>query len=194
MDIIGFDQQIGFAKRITKAVAKQTAKRTAARPMVTKSTTARPMVTKPTTARPMVTKPTTARPMVTKPTTARPMVTKPTKFTKRIAPAQVPYKMSAKTTTDLKPTSAATNNAPLAVVKPNGHSIPVTTLTQTTNPNIVENVNPIQRSFMPVDLPYQQPKAKTKTVKLKNTNVSYKISTDMIEPPVDNGLQDYYGK
>jgi hypothetical protein len=65
-------------------------------------------------------------------------------------------------------------------------------------PAIVENLNPIQQSFLKTDLPYQfisknnfgQPRTKF----IKNTPLKFNIDIDQIQPPVDSGISDYYGK
>jgi hypothetical protein len=176
MDIIGFDAQIN-APTLFKGV------RTLAKKMVVKPA-AKPM------ARPV------AKPMVkpaAKPV-AKPMVRPAAKPVTKFAPAQVPFKVTAKTATNIKPTSSAASKAPLTVVKPSGQAIPVKTLEQTTNPAAVKSVSPIQRSFMPVDLPYQTPTPQPKPIRIKNTPYAYNINVNQIEPAVDAGVQDYYGK
>ena len=55
-------------------------------------------------------------------------------------------------------------------------------------------VSPVQRSFMPVDLPYQTPTPKSQIVRLTNTPFAYAVNIDMIEPAVDAGTGNYYGK
>lgn len=81
-----------------------------------------------------------------------------------------------------------------AIVKNTCQIVPISKLTQTTEPAEVLAANPVQRSYMPVDLPYQTIKSKSPRVKLKNTPFSYSADIDMIEPPVDSGISDYYGK
>jgi hypothetical protein len=65
-------------------------------------------------------------------------------------------------------------------------------------PAIVENLSPIQQSFLKTDLPYQvisknnygQPRTKF----IKNTPLKFNIDIDQIQPPVDSGISNYYGK
>lgn len=65
-------------------------------------------------------------------------------------------------------------------------------------PAIVKNLSSIQRSFLKTDLPYKiisknnfgQPKTKF----LKNSPLKFDISIDQIQPSVDFGIFDYYGK
>ena len=123
---------------------------------------------------------------------ARPMA-KPSKPVTKFAPAQVLYNRNAAT----RPAAAR----PMAIVKPSGaiipvqnKAIPVSQLTQTTNPRAVMNVSAVQRTFMPVDLPYQTPTPNSKIVRLVNTPYSYAVNIDMIEPSVDSGAGNYYGK
>jgi hypothetical protein len=65
-------------------------------------------------------------------------------------------------------------------------------------PAVVKNLNPTQRSFLKTDLPYQvisknnfgQPTTQV----IKNTPFKLNISVDQIQPPVDGGISNYYGK
>jgi len=65
-------------------------------------------------------------------------------------------------------------------------------------PAVVKNLNPTQRSFLKTDLPYQvisknnfgQPTTQV----IKNTPFKFNISVDQIQPPVDGGISNYYGK
>lgn len=65
-------------------------------------------------------------------------------------------------------------------------------------PELVQTVNPIQRSFLRTDLPYRpisknnygQPKTKV----IKNTPLKFNIDIDQIQPAVDSGISNYYGK
>jgi hypothetical protein len=67
-------------------------------------------------------------------------------------------------------------------------------LTKITNPSIVQNVSPIQRSFMPVDLPYETMSKKRYAMKIPATNFAMPTNIDLVQPPVDNGTSNYYGK
>jgi hypothetical protein len=66
------------------------------------------------------------------------------------------------------------------------------------SPAVVRNLNPTQRSFLKTDLPYQvisknnfgQPT----TQFIKNTPFKFNISVDQIQPPIDGGISNYYGK
>jgi hypothetical protein len=65
-------------------------------------------------------------------------------------------------------------------------------------PELVQRVDPIQRSFLKTDLPYRpisknnfgQPKTKV----IKNTPLKFNIDIDQIQPAVDSGISGYYGK
>jgi hypothetical protein len=65
-------------------------------------------------------------------------------------------------------------------------------------PVIVQELTPVQRSFLKTDLPYKiisknnfgQPTTKF----LKNTPLKFNIDIDQIVPSVDAGINDYYGK
>jgi hypothetical protein len=67
-------------------------------------------------------------------------------------------------------------------------------LTKITNPSIVQNVSPIQRSFMPVDLPYETMTKKRYAMKIPATNFAMPTNIDLVQPPVDGGTSNYYGK
>lgn len=67
-------------------------------------------------------------------------------------------------------------------------------LTKITNPSIVQNVSPIQRSFMPVDLPYETTSKKRYAMKIPATNFAMPTNIDLVQPPVDGGTSNYYGK
>lgn len=75
-------------------------------------------------------------------------------------------------------------------------SMPITAklLTMVTNPTAVKRANPVQRSFMPVDLPYKNFAPKTKRLKIPATNFSLTTDIDLIQPSVDGGTSNYYGK
>jgi hypothetical protein len=75
-------------------------------------------------------------------------------------------------------------------------TMPITAkaLTMVTNPTAVKSANPVQRSFMPVDLPYKNFAPKTKRLKIPATNFSLSTSIDLVQPSVDGGTSDYYGK
>lgn len=203
MDIIGFDAQINAPKALRRIISKMSPKPVAlrkitARPVV-RPVKARPVATRPVTTRP-VARPVTSRPVATRPSTARPSLMRTntmqpvaSRLTTKYAPAQVFYKTASSATMQ--------QNKPLAIVKPSGQvikvqnkALPVSKLTQTTNPNVVMSVSPIQRTFMPVDLPYQTPTNKSKIVRIANTPYAYAVNVDMIEPAVDSGAGNYYGK
>jgi len=72
--------------------------------------------------------------------------------------------------------------------------VPVSTLTRVTNPMQVNRATPIQKSFMPVDLPYQNFAPVTKPIKIPATNFTLPTNIDLVEPSVDAGTSNYYGK
>jgi hypothetical protein len=67
-------------------------------------------------------------------------------------------------------------------------------LIQTTNPSVVKSVSPVQRSFMPVDLPYETMSKKQTALRIPATNFAMPTNIDLIQPPVDGGNSNYYGK
>jgi hypothetical protein len=68
----------------------------------------------------------------------------------------------------------------------------------TPSPNVVRQLDPIQRSYLKTDLPYKvisrnnfgQPRTQI----IKNTPLRFNIDIDQIEPSVDAGMLNYYGK
>jgi hypothetical protein len=61
-------------------------------------------------------------------------------------------------------------------------------------PNQLLKMNDVKRSFAKVDLPFQKVTSATKFQKLKNTPLNLPVNINMIEPAVDSGIQNYYGK
>lgn len=61
-------------------------------------------------------------------------------------------------------------------------------------PQNMAQLNPIQQSFSKADLPYQPIIKKRPRIKLKNSPLTYSTSINMIEPSVDGGMSNYYGK
>jgi hypothetical protein len=216
MDIIGFNAQIAAPRKVAKFVKKVSAKLPAPTQKIVKRVVAptsnivkrvvaptknivkrvvaptKKMVVSPSTFSKMT--PGQRRAAVLQTTAIKPSIVKQKSslLKKKVVPAQIP--MTAKTRSNVLPTSRTSAKAPMAVVKRSGKSIPVSTLTKTTNPNIVQAASPVQQSFMPVDLPFKKVTPLSKLVKLKYTPISYSVSTDLIEPNVDSGVQNYYGK
>jgi hypothetical protein len=189
MDIIGFDAQINAPRAITKLINKSKAIRPVATAPIPVATAPRPVATAP---RPVTMAP---RPVVTTPkkvfSMPRPIAPRPVATAPR---PKANIKMTAKTFSNVMPTSPAADRAIMQIVKQNGKSIPVSSLRKTRNANIVEKVSPVQRSYMPVDLPYQKVTPKSKMVRIVNTPFVYPVNINMIEPAVDSGVSNYYGK
>lgn len=62
------------------------------------------------------------------------------------------------------------------------------------SPTLVKSLNEVQRSYLRTDLPYQKPSPAPRYAKIKNTPFSLPIEIDSIQPPVDAGMINYYGK
>jgi len=73
-------------------------------------------------------------------------------------------------------------------------AVPVSTLTRITNRMQVNKATPVQKSFMPVDLPYQNFAPVTKPMRIPATNFTLPTNIDLVEPSVDAGTANYYGK
>lgn len=62
-------------------------------------------------------------------------------------------------------------------------------------PALVNTLDPVQRSFLRTDLPYNRvPTQKPRLTRLKNTPFVLRSDIDAIQPPVDAGSGNYYGK
>lgn len=202
-DIIGFNDQIGRPKKqsvmtrvnrslspkikLQKPVVKQSVVRTTTPVSSGGGLTAKLKVAKQRQAvRPSVVRP-VLRPSVMRPA-AKPSVMRPA-----AKPAQIRMKSSANATS--VPSVQRRRVMPKqAVIKPSGQVIPVSRLVRTTAPAAVTRATPIQRSFMPVDLPYNKVQRPSKPMKLVATNFKLPVNIDMIQPPVDAGMSNYYGK
>ena len=86
-----------------------------------------------------------------------------------------------------RPTMVTKPSAPVKVFSTDGSLRNVT-------PSALKQMNDVQRSFARVDLPFQAVTPPTKRMRVKNTPLNLPININMIEPPVDAGVQDYYGK
>lgn len=86
-----------------------------------------------------------------------------------------------------KPTMVTRPSAPVKVFSTDGSLRNVT-------PSALKQMNDVQRSFARVDLPFQAVTPPTKRMRVKNTPLDLPININMIEPAVDAGVQDYYGK
>jgi len=88
----------------------------------------------------------------------------------------------------------AANMVRQAVPQKGGLFANIKKLIQTTNPSVVKAVSPVQRSFMPVDLPYETMSKKRYAMKIPATNFAMPTNIDLVQPPVDGGTSNYYGK
>lgn len=118
---------------------------------------------------------------------------------KNAIPKNAPIKVKEVTPTQLnqiKTAQAVQKQLPNveAIVNRDCQVLPITKLTQTTAPAQVLKASAVQRSFMPVDLPFQTVKSSSPRLRLKNTPFSFSTDIDMIQPPVDAGNKNYYGR
>ena len=109
---------------------------------------------------------------------------------KTIAPAQVPYNKRAIQNRLKQIVATKRVERKEALRKP----ISVNALTRVTAPVAVVKATPVQRSFMPVDLPYKTFAPKTKPIKIPATNYVLPTDIDLVQPSVDAGTTNYYGK
>ena len=88
----------------------------------------------------------------------------------------------------------AASMVPKSVPTKSGFFSNISKLVQTKNPSVVKAVNPVQRSFMPVDLPYETMSNKQTAIRIPATNFAMATNIDLVQPPVDSGSSNYYGK
>lgn len=214
MDITGFEQQIGnpivnrFAKNIinkpsgfSATALKQVAQNAKAKglmPTVQKGITAKAfdkiklntaLLQAKQTGKPVIVK-TPSRAIKFAPKTATPFNLVPT-ASKSLTPA-LPTSLPVEAVkSEIKQMEQSLQSLPAAKQAQAIFDLPPT-------PAIVENLSPIQQSFLKTDLPYQvisknnfgQPRTKF----IKNTPLKFNIDIDQIQPPVDSGISNYYGK
>lgn len=101
-------------------------------------------------------------------------VTRPTMVTRPSAPVR-------------KPMMVTRPSAPIKVFSTDGNIRNVT-------PSTFKQMSDVQRSFARVDLPYQAVTPPTRVMRIKNSPVNLPININMIEPAVDAGVSNYYGK
>lgn len=204
MDITGFDEQIGatFAKGM-KNMVKKTASKTTPKAVVLKPSTTlkKVQMVKKSALMPR------AQQIAVKPATMmKKVVAVKTPVLPRQQQLPLPF---AKKKILVKPTPIFSTDKKKVVVKS-----PVVT-TQKVLPNIqtlspqnqiklvrskpvtpqnMATLTEVQRSFSKADLPYRPVVKSNPIVRVKNTPIAYSTSIDMIEPPVDSGTQNYYGK
>jgi hypothetical protein len=96
----------------------------------------------------------------------------------------------------IKTTEISKFQSSLQAMKPANEAKAIFNLTP--SPNVVKQLDPIQRSYLKTDLPYKvisknnfgQPRTQI----IKNTPLRFNIDIDQIEPSVDAGMSNYYGK
>jgi hypothetical protein len=213
-DIIGFEDQIGakFSRIIKKAVSNPIKAAVVKRP----TTGVRPNVKLSKTAqtargaamdKAIATRIATGRPIPAKlkaaidkrqatgkalpPAIKKAVAIKKPIATKTIAPAQVPFSQKKAVTNRITQTVATKIVQRREATR---QPIPVKALTKVTASKAVTAATPIQRSYMPVDLPYQTLPPKTKRLKIPATKFSLPTDIDLVQPSVDAGTTNYYGK
>jgi hypothetical protein len=205
MDIIGFDEQIGatFAKGMKNMVKKTASKIT---PKVVVKKPSAPL------KKMVMVKPSALIPK------AKAVVVKPAPMAKKIVAVkpsalmpraqQVPISFPKKKilvkptpifSTDKKKVMFQKNIVTTQKVLPNIQKLsPQNQIkvvrSEPVTPQTMAVLNPVQRSFTKADLPYRPVVKSNPIVRIKNTPISYSTSIDMIEPPVDAGTTNYYGK
>jgi len=192
-DILGFSEQIGVPRFVKKATApvRAVVKRATPVPVKRQAVVVRRAAT-PVKRQAVVVKragvPIKRQDIKVKrtgvPVTRQAAVVRPTRF----STAQVPFKRAQAVVKKQQATSVVKRAE--ATRRP----IPVRALTQVTSPVAVKNATPTQRSYMPVDLPYQTVQARKTAIRIPSTNFALPTNIDLIEPPVDAGITNYYGK
>jgi hypothetical protein len=120
------------------------------------------------------------------------------KFVSRTTPAQIKKKAMVQSAILNKKVQArnlaqvikAQANRVVAAKKPTAKQL----FSAKVTPSLAKSLNDVQRSFLRTDLPYRPVAPKPKMAKLKNTPFRYPIEIDSIQPPVDAGMVNFYGK
>jgi len=195
MEITGFDEQIGRARNVKRVVARNIQSQVVKRVMPgSKIKVKKPIATKNIQQTQVVT---------------RVMPGSKIKIKKPIATVQAsrvvkPGKTVAVKRSVINKLIEAKKVASKKVMAPVSKS-PILTAKQFKNinsklqaakqrPNQLLKLNDVARSFAKVDLPFQKVTPPTKFQKLKNTPLNLPVNINMIEPAVDSGIQNYYGK
>jgi hypothetical protein len=216
MEITGFDEQIGFVRKIAKAAKKASTfvnKKMAFMPQPKVVAIKRVMPSKGVTPAQSI----AAKKMQSsvKPSQIRIAPTKGSIFNKmkssvkpsqiRIAPTktvavkrsminkliaakkiQAPVQKSPIVTAQQFKTFKSTTQA--------SQPVKVFSTDQRVTPTQLKSMSDVQRSFAKVDLPYQSITPPTKFIKVKNSPINLPVNINMIEPAVDQGVNNYYGK
>lgn len=215
-DILGFENQIGASfKRVIKRAAvltpagaavtvakKATAKKQPAKPVQPAKAKAmdKAIAKRIATGKPIP--PAIKKAIDKRQATGKPLppaikqavkVNKPIAAKRSVTPAQVRFNRTAQRT-QLTRKQQAVSTKIVKRREATGKPIPVRALTKVTAPVAVKQATPVQRSYMPVDLPYQTIDKKTKPMSIPATKFKLPTSIDLVQPPVDAGTTDYYGK
>jgi hypothetical protein len=195
MEITGFDQQIGIARNVKRVVARNIQSQVVKRVIPGSKI--------------KVKKPIATRNIQQTQVVKRVMPGSKIKVKKPIATVQAsrivkPSKTVAVKRSVINKLIEAKKVASKKVMAPVSKS-PILTAKQFKNinsklraakqrPNQLLKLNDVARSFAKVDLPFQKVTPPTKFQKLKNTPLNLPVNINMIEPAVDSGIQNYYGK
>jgi hypothetical protein len=224
MEITGFDEQIGVIKKIAKAgtkINKFVNKKTAFIPQpkvaIKRVTPTKSVVVKKATPTKsvapqksvVVKKSTLAKAMQAKRVSPMQKVVpsktvairksnlvkmiqakKANTMVKPTQPSPIVTAKSFKSFTSTSPSKASTMQRPSAPVKVFSTDGKLTNV----SPASFKKMDDVARSFARVDLPYQAVTPKTKVMRVKNSPINLPININMIEPAVDAGVSDYYGK
>jgi hypothetical protein len=114
-------------------------------------------------------------------------VARPTMVTRPSAPALRPTMVTRPSAPASRPIMVTRPSAPVKVFSTDG------TL-RNVSPSTFKQMSDVKRSFARVDLPFQPVTPPTKFVRIKNSPINLPVNINMIEPAVDSGVKDYYGK
>jgi len=113
---------------------------------------------------------------------------------RKAVPASSMVRQSVPAASMVRQSVPASSMVRKAVPQKSGFFNTIKKLINIKNPSIVKSVSPIQRSFMPVDLPYETMSKKRYAMKIPATNFAMPTNIDLVQPPVDSGSSNYYGK
>jgi len=120
------------------------------------------------------------------------------KFVSKTTPAQIKKKAMVQSAILNKKVQArnlaqvikAQANRVVAAKKPTAKQL----FSAKVTPTLAKSLTSVQRSFLKTDLPYRPMSPKPKFSRIKNTPFRYPIDIDSIQPGVDAGMINFYGK
>jgi hypothetical protein len=196
MEITGFDEQIGIARNVKKVVARNIQPKQVVRRVIpaSKIKVKKPIATRNIQQTQVVTRVMPGSKIKVKKPIATVQASRVVKPGKTVAVKRsVINKLIEAKKVQSKKVMAPVSKSPILTAK-QFNNINTKLKAAKQRPNQLLKLNDVARSFAKVDLPFQKVTPSTKFQKLKNTPLNLPVNINMIEPAVDSGSQNYYGK